>query len=415
MVNLYLFKSAKKLHILSALLIKIPKRALRTLHSRSPALPIIPSLVTQPTKCNFPVLDLVQAAEHDAPPGSITRDVNYYKDSRECGMCVFRVENTLFKVHKCYIVREPCAFEDMFSFPYVGERVEGQCDEAAIPLSDTAEQFRDLLWALYASPAQLLALRNEPPAVQRLLNIALLANKYCIASYEAWSLDCLTHLAQSPSTRSFLRSESSKICSQVLEISALCGRQALIDVSTRHLINRILWSDFDRQPIYRVAKSWGLTELQSVIFYRDLVELARPGAAQSNAKESEPAFLANISDERQRSHLNSAYRSLVALWERVRRTPPAFLFPSDECGCPSHANCVETWGRLWSNAAASPQTLQVESSNVLGRLKEMMIQLHKMVMEENDVMCMDCSMAALESITSTKDGIILGLSKYFKL
>lgn len=40
----------------------------------------------------------------------------------------------------------------MFSLPFVKGRDESQSDDPtrAIPLSDTAEQFRDLLWALYA-------------------------------------------------------------------------------------------------------------------------------------------------------------------------------------------------------------------------------------------------------------------------
>ena len=54
------------------------------------------------------------------------------------------------KVHKCYLLREPCVFGDMFSLPFVKGSNEGLPEEPAIPLSDTAEQFRDLLWALYA-------------------------------------------------------------------------------------------------------------------------------------------------------------------------------------------------------------------------------------------------------------------------
>jgi len=48
-------------------------------------------------------------------------------------------------------MREPCAFRDMFSLPFIQGSNEGDGDERAIPLSDTAEQFRDLMWALYAT------------------------------------------------------------------------------------------------------------------------------------------------------------------------------------------------------------------------------------------------------------------------
>ena len=38
----------------------------------------------------------------------------------------------------------------MFSLPAIPGIQEGLSDDSAIPLSDTAEQFQDLLWALYA-------------------------------------------------------------------------------------------------------------------------------------------------------------------------------------------------------------------------------------------------------------------------
>ena len=53
-------------------------------------------------------------------------------------------------MHKCYLLREPSAFGDMFSLPVIEGNKEGLSDDAPIPLSDTAEQFQDLLWVLYA-------------------------------------------------------------------------------------------------------------------------------------------------------------------------------------------------------------------------------------------------------------------------
>jgi len=54
------------------------------------------------------------------------------------------------QVHRCYLLREPSAFGDMFSLPVIEGSKEGLSDDAPIPLSDTAEQFQDLLWVLYA-------------------------------------------------------------------------------------------------------------------------------------------------------------------------------------------------------------------------------------------------------------------------
>lgn len=43
-------------------------------------------------------------------------------------------------------MREPSAFADMFTLPFIGHLP----DTSPIPLFDTADEFRDLLWALYA-------------------------------------------------------------------------------------------------------------------------------------------------------------------------------------------------------------------------------------------------------------------------
>lgn len=98
------------------------------------------------------------------PEGGLILDTEYCKPDSEGGLCTFRVENTLFRVnyliftislswtnnirqvHKCYLLREPSAFGDMFALPLVGE-LPGA---SPIPLYDTVDEFRDLLWALYA-------------------------------------------------------------------------------------------------------------------------------------------------------------------------------------------------------------------------------------------------------------------------
>lgn len=51
-----------------------------------------------------------------------------------------------YQIHKCYLLREPSAFGDMLSLPFIDETSH----TTPILLYDTAEQFRDLVWALYA-------------------------------------------------------------------------------------------------------------------------------------------------------------------------------------------------------------------------------------------------------------------------
>ena len=49
---------------------------------------------------NLKVFDLVDTNTNSryVPQGGLFRDVEYYKDEGEAGLCVFRVEDTLFKV-----------------------------------------------------------------------------------------------------------------------------------------------------------------------------------------------------------------------------------------------------------------------------------------------------------------------------
>ena len=56
------------------------------------------------------------------------------------------VANGIRQVHKCYLLRESSAFGDMFALPLVGQLSA----TSPIHLYDTADEFRDLLWALYA-------------------------------------------------------------------------------------------------------------------------------------------------------------------------------------------------------------------------------------------------------------------------
>ena len=108
MVNLYIFTPTSKLRSLSALLHRASKRIptrKSTGSSRSqPTGRLISARIqdidteqSRP-KFNLKVFDLVDTNLRHIPQGGLFRDVEYYKDEQEAGLCVFLVENTLFKV-----------------------------------------------------------------------------------------------------------------------------------------------------------------------------------------------------------------------------------------------------------------------------------------------------------------------------
>ena len=87
-----------------------------------------------------------------------SRDPTYYIHD---GNSVLLVENTLFKVHRSVLTKDRSAFETMFQLSGETDSArsdssmtaaqEGESDDNPIRLQgDTADEFRALLWALYA-------------------------------------------------------------------------------------------------------------------------------------------------------------------------------------------------------------------------------------------------------------------------
>ncbi|KAF8157976.1 hypothetical protein B0H34DRAFT_706993 [Crassisporium funariophilum] len=401
MVNLYILNPAHKLRFLSKLFLSTSKRAWKDVAPPTSTLPQDDVPPTPPPKAN--VSHLIKSNMRGAPQADLIRDTEYYKDESEGGFCVFRVEDTLFKVHRCYLQREPSAFGDMFSLPKIQGNNEGSSDEVAIPLYDTVQQFRDLLWVLYAIPSQILCdVGSDSPSVERLLNIAEMTNKYCIASYEAWALERLLTLVRCPID--FLRHAPPTTCARILDIAILCNHQTLLDTVTQRLVARMLWSDMDRRPILQVAESRGIRKLQGVAYYRELTDLER--TTHDGRFHTRPHFPTSTLIEKRMRFL-AAHHSLTNLWESVRTTPPAI-----RGGCATHSDCVDVWTELWHEAGMASQTSRHGSADVLGRLKSMMIQLKKSMMGSN-AMTLSCALAALESITTTRDDIIAGMMDHF--
>ncbi|KJA23295.1 hypothetical protein HYPSUDRAFT_40127 [Hypholoma sublateritium FD-334 SS-4] len=407
MVSLVVLNPAHKLRFLSKLILKGSSRMLKGIDtSVTPfCTPPLAEEFAKPEK--FPKTNaspLVKLDLSHIPEGGLTLDTEYYKPDYEGGLCTFRVENTLFRVHKCYLLREPSAFGDMFALPLVGQ-IPGA---SPIPLYDTAVEFRDLLWALYALPTHLISTGNKDcPSIGRLLNIAKLANKYCMASYETWALQEILALAQDP--MGFLRSAPSEVCALALNVAVLCHHDELLDLITHRLVARILWTDVAREPIVEVAESRGSRRLQGVLYYKELVSAER-NAKPDGARKTPLVFPASISAEK-RKHLLAAHHSLVNLCEWVRTNPPMFV----DNGCTSHAECLTAWSDLWLSAGSADQTMRHGPTDVLGRLKAMMILLKKWMLDSASPITIDCTMAALESITVMRDDIVSGLLDHFQV
>lgn len=228
-----------------------------------------------------------------------------------------------------------------------------------------------------------------------------------MASFETWALQQILALAQDPA--GFLRSAPSEVCALALNVAVLCHHDELFDAITHRLVARILWTDVKREPIVEVAESRNLRRLQGVLYYKDLVSVERI-AKPDDPRKATLVFPASISAEKRR-HLLAAHHSLVNLCEWVRVNPPMFV----DNGCTSHAECLAAWTDMWLSAGSAGQTMRHGPTDVLGRLKAMMILLKKWMLHSASPITIDCTMTALESITVMRDDIIAGLLDHFQV
>ncbi|KAG6902963.1 hypothetical protein C0995_008536 [Termitomyces sp. Mi166 len=392
MIHLYLFNPIPKLRLLSSFLFKGSKHILGSVSEPGQKGSVQLSLRYTPC-CEAPLEAPI--SKRDEP----IRDSDYYINSRN-GFCVFRVENTLFNVHQIMLSREPSAFDDMLCLPRPADDVEGS-EGRPVFLTDTVEQFRDFLWALYA-PANELFLETE---IDRLLNVATVANKYCLSSLEAWSINRIYSLAKDPTSSLPLHSIPLDICARILDLAVLGDHQNLQDLMTQILISRTLWYGASPEVVLGIAEKHGLRTLSGVCYYRQLISLERPMSRRNSRVTT--VFSASMDIEKRMRFL-TAHHSLLRLWEGIRAVSPALSCQ----GCPSHMHCEVAWQQMWCSACEMDEMLRPSSADVLGRMKALMLGLRK-AMANAPSMSIQCKMAALEAITKTRDEVIEGLITHF--
>ncbi|KAK2465419.1 hypothetical protein APHAL10511_002773 [Amanita phalloides] len=409
MVNIYVFKTAQKFQFLSHFLFQTTRRILKNVLRADSTMGF--AAATRSMKANIAYRTSERSLKHPKPPKSPekpVRDPEYYKDESQGGFCVFQVENKLFKVHRFFLMREPSALEDMLRYPQKRYNNHGTSDDNPVVLPDRVDQFRDLLWALYALPSDLQRLSDPrmTPPFERLLNIAEMSSKYCIASYMSWSVEhiyALTRDANGP-----LRNAPADICARVLKIAITSNNAKFLEVVIKKLMTRILWHNLAFEPILPIAEAYGLRQLRGICYYRQLIKMERDTPYFRQSGVSQLAVPLTFSMEKRIGFFH-AHHSLIDLWERLCSNPPIF----DQVGCPSHGLCLDTWTHLWHEAASSPQILRYGPADVLGRLKILMIQLRD-AMNEMPSINMQCTLTALETISTIRDKIIADLARYFE-
>lgn len=239
--------------------------------------------------------------------------------------------------------------------------------------------------------------------VDRLLNVAMVANKYCLFSLEAWTIDRIYSLAKDPTSSLTLHSIPLDICVRILDLAILCDHQGLEDLVTQVLLSRTLWYSASPDVVLGIAEKYGLRTLAGVCYYRQLISFEH---SMSRRNSCVTQFVSM--DTEKRTRFLAARSSLLNLWEDIRAVPPALSCQ----GCPSHADCEVAWQRMWYSACEMDEMSRPNSADVLGRLKALMLGLRK-AMADAPSMSIQCKMTALEAITETRDEVIEGLITHF--
>ncbi|KIK54785.1 hypothetical protein GYMLUDRAFT_264487 [Collybiopsis luxurians FD-317 M1] len=349
----------------------------------------------------------------------LVRDPEYYLYD---GNTVIQVENILFKVHRYILSRDGSAFEGMFSLDGIPQSDsseslidssysnqphqcschhlshEGLSDVSPIVLSgDTASDFRALLWALYALPAEVFAMPSSQAQVVRLISVARLAHKYAFRTTESWALSVLTMcVCQSPDPPSGNSNDadvdvnnivsSTSVLNQLTEVAVLCANEEL------HEAVEPLWADLlfagqskDIISAMTIADRYRaqLRPLLGLAYYLMMLKgkeewskcAAGVDVDEEESSSSDKAGTTKLRLTRdQRIRLLSGYYNLSRACEALPNNPPK-LTHHPSCYLPAqqaqaaiglggagtaaahaHARCSEAWEALWGGLVMGTMT-----------------------------------------------------------
>ncbi|KAF9069780.1 hypothetical protein BDP27DRAFT_1221970 [Rhodocollybia butyracea] len=422
----------------------------------------------------------------------IAQDLEYYIPD---GNTVIQVEGVLFKVHRYILSRDGSAFEGMFSLDNIPRSDsteslithdsrdyttspqchhishEGLSDDTPILLSgDTASDFRALLWALYALPAEVFAMPSSRAHLVRLISIAKIAHKYGFRTTERWALSVLTMcVCQNPDatpasddgTSANINNivTSTSILTQLTEVAVLCAHEDL------HEAVEPLWADVlfagqseDIVSAMTVADRYPtqLRPLLGLAYYLMMLrgkeewnKCSGPEEDPSGKVQPRPRLTRD-----QRIRLMSGYYNLSRACEALPINPPKLnhhascFLPAQQAqaaiglggtgtaAAHAHARCGEAWEALWGGLVLSTSSsgmhtnapIKIQYADMLRKMHMVNHLLESLIngMEENSTnwvnvagttkagnMNKHCMRMALKASEEKVNDVLYGLADCF--
>ncbi|EMD39795.1 hypothetical protein CERSUDRAFT_112062 [Gelatoporia subvermispora B] len=283
-------------------------------------------------------------------PGA-SRDPTYYISD---GNSVLLVENTLFKVHRSILTKDRSAFETMFQLSTEADSSrsdssmttvpEGETDENPIRLpGDTADEFRALLWALYAMPHELMTAMTSEANCTQLLNLARITHKYQFRSIETWTLSALSKYYSQPGALDDIPPVNAPTgllqppltdgpsLVQLTELAALCERPDLLDIATSRW-KRLIGEGKDLALAIDIGERFNLRSMLGLAYHAMMLK----GKAHWDA---DPMLT-----REQKIRLFCGYYALGKFWDALPAVAPII---SHSAQCTSQQRCAKAWGALW--------------------------------------------------------------------
>ncbi|KAK7681599.1 hypothetical protein QCA50_015332 [Cerrena zonata] len=306
-----------------------------------------------------------------------TRDSTYYISD---GNTVLLVENTLFRVHRSTLTKDKSAFETMFQLSSETDSVrsdssmtvpqEGENDDNPIRLQgDTANEFRALLWALYALPHELMVVNTEDANCTQLVNLARITHKYQFRSIESWALGALHTHYSNPNAFDSLPSSHppalphphqptveapSPSLVQITELAALCDRGDLLTSAIARW-KRQIGEGKDLALAIEIGERFNLRSMLGLA-YNGMMLLGKSNWDQDPI----------LSREQKIRLLSGAY-SLGKFCDALPTQPPPI---SHSARCTNQQRCNKSWNGLWKAVLETSLQLMpgMQREDVLGRL-----------------------------------------------
>ncbi|KAF8500537.1 hypothetical protein JB92DRAFT_2979214 [Gautieria morchelliformis] len=338
-------------------------------------------------------------------------DPDYYFED---GSTVIRVEDVLFKVHRTILSKDSSAFETMFKLPCAEDtQAEGGENNPVVLQGDTPEEFRSLLWALYAMPHEIVQAgasnnHGDWPEFGRFCNLTLMVHKYCFKSLETWALGTILRwLAPSsrhhpPRIHTFTAMSLTCTCAgsnfleqlrQVLELAVLCDDQTLHHAVVQRLQDELRSADADLPWFIALGERFELYPLLGPAYYALMIQ----GREKWISLTSEGRLTRG-----QLAKLHNGYYALVHAWERYRTVPPMI----QQCAHFGHC-CKQRWHGYWKELSRDDIIMSKFPADVLGRLDTMLSRVYAYtgIMDMHQE-CRSRALGAVRSlIKETKEGL----------